>query len=144
MRYVQGIQPNVPACSTCRHGLYNYGMCTYLGTFQAKIVQKKPPLFNFDLEHTQRYVHVPKQTKYGTCMYLGLFQRYVHVPQSYIQANPSCTYQCTSQLCMTSDLFSTAPVIAANKTKIKFKNFLFRSRTFGLRFTRLYCLPNLS
>ena len=30
LKYVQGIQPNVPACTMCRHGLYLYGTCLYL------------------------------------------------------------------------------------------------------------------
>ena len=34
VRHVQGIQPNVPAGTTCRHGLYDYGT----GTFSVKIV----------------------------------------------------------------------------------------------------------
>ena len=27
MRYIQGIQPNIPACTTCRHGLNNSMVC---------------------------------------------------------------------------------------------------------------------
>ena len=27
MQYIQGIQPNVPARTTCRHGLYNSMLC---------------------------------------------------------------------------------------------------------------------
>ena len=58
------------------------------------------------------YEHIPYK-----CMYLGLFW-YVHAPRSVlnrpdhrvIYTNPSsCMYQHTSQLCTTSDLFSTAP-----------------------------------
>ena len=52
------------------------------------------------------YVHIPRSVLEVRA---HTRPRYVYVPQSYIQANPSCTYQCTSQLCTTSDLFSTAP-----------------------------------
>ena len=33
MRYVQGIQPNVPAHTTCRHGLYNSMVHARTGTY---------------------------------------------------------------------------------------------------------------
>ena len=55
---------------------------------------------NISIAWSVWYVHVPLQLQ------LWSEQTQVH---AHIQANPSCTYHCTSQLCTTSDLFSTAP-----------------------------------
>ena len=55
------------------------------------------------IDKVSMYVHVPLCS--GTCTYLYALNRprYMHVPQSYINASSSCTYQCTSQLCSYMD-----------------------------------------
>ena len=84
MRYVQGIQPNIPACTTCRHGLYNIelymGLCLYMLTLDLNV-----PLYLLSLHvHGPRF-NTPQENcvnfefKLVSMVTYGSFERYLQI-----------------------------------------------------------------
>ena len=135
---IQGILPNVPACTTFikiyNHSSGLFGMCTYLGTYTYH--RNRPWYLHIPL-HRLRYVHVPRSVQsVQMWTYLGLFRgvQMLYISMNVVRSGTlgqiAWTY-CTYPDPLSSPLSKNDRIIQLYKNHLKFENSC--NRSFGLR-----------